>query len=283
MKNLLLNTFFNTALNTFKTAGQAQQFREQLDAINTKYYGNPLKKSKLFLYFADLLGTKNANQLTETLNEKIGTYDTDLSLQERINIATELAGFKAQQDGWSNSNFGRKNTSCQLFYRPIFDVTMLNDNEETTMTIYLFLYVDTTNSRTGKSHKVTLNACLGFGNDDIGVNDFNTGFSLSESVGSLFAYFNEFDLNHGKMTAIKETSDTISMLGCRGAIDNQNVFWSLCSGKLLSVLTESFQGLLNGDDLRVTSTPDAEPEGAFSDGYYNTFFTLTFSSLESAR
>lgn len=281
MKNVLLNTFFNTALNTFKTAGQAQQFREQLDAVNTKYYGNPLKKSKLFLYFADLLGTKSANQLTETLNEKIGTYDTTLSLCERINIATELAGFEAQNGEWANSNFGRKDMSCQLFYRPLFDVAMINDNEETTMTIYLFLYIDVKNSRTGKSQTVTLNACLGFGNDDIGVNDFNTGFQLSESVSSLFTYFNEFDCNYGQMTAIKETEDTTLMLGCRGAIDNQSVFWSLCSGKMLSVLTESFQGLLDGGELRVVSTSDAEPNGAFSDSYYNNFFTLAFSSLES--
>ncbi len=63
--------FFTTLVNALRTKDDAKALRQHMNDVNAKHFGNTQKPAKLFAYFADMMGTSNANKLSALLDEKV--------------------------------------------------------------------------------------------------------------------------------------------------------------------------------------------------------------------
>ena len=52
--------FFESLLNTISNESDAKAIKDHFNAVNAKYFGNPLKASNAYQYFTDLMGTRNS-------------------------------------------------------------------------------------------------------------------------------------------------------------------------------------------------------------------------------
>lgn len=77
--------FFTTLINTARHTDDAKALRAHMNAVNARHFGNGLKPAKLFAYFADMMGTANANKLTALLDDELSKRSTDTV--EKLNAA----------------------------------------------------------------------------------------------------------------------------------------------------------------------------------------------------
>lgn len=79
--------FFTALTRTLRTTDDAKSLRQHLNTVNARHFGNGLKPAKLFAYFADLMGTANANKLTALLAAHTGPFDPAQDVVSRIDAA----------------------------------------------------------------------------------------------------------------------------------------------------------------------------------------------------
>lgn len=76
----LSNRFFNALTSSINSSAEVKSLKEHINQVNAQYFGNGLKASRLHAYFADLMGTQNANKLTQQIKGAVDVKRTPLEL-----------------------------------------------------------------------------------------------------------------------------------------------------------------------------------------------------------
>jgi hypothetical protein len=275
--NAIAQRFFNTLIQTLSTPSDAKSLREHIGEVNAKHFGNTQKANKLFMYFADLMGTRNANTLAKALNEKFGSCDTSLPLQERVSMMLVSAGFKPKSaQNWMDMEYDAHKIKAGGFNFPLVALRTSREGEqEQYCYLSCSLYVDITLE---PFSRVACVANLVMHNHEGDVYNLPDGWDISESCGGLsdlLGIYKDKKGNGLKLNGFKASDELLAICPAKPDIEREDQFWLFASGVMLQHVTGALSGL-NANESNVIGIPDGNPIGGFFDMNSHTFFQVEY-------
>lgn len=270
--------FFESLLNTISNESDAKAIKDHLNAVNTKYFGNPLKASKAFQYFTDLMGTRNSQALSKVLKEAVGPFDQSVPLHERVGTAIEQAGFIPTQSGWSKITYDPKEFYTEIYRFPLAHATTDGTEDgETSFTFSMLLYFKVTPDN---GNEIEITAALGMYNAEMGIIELPQEYNISDDFGGVDAMFDSYidaevgaeRSDYGSLESMEASDAITQLLGVRHSMSSEDNFWAMVSGIMLSHVTQALSPVADG--FALVQDDDDQPVGGFSDMAYHTFFKL---------
>ena len=270
--------FFESLLNTISNESDAKAIKDHFNAVNAKYFGNPLKASKAYQYFTDLMGTRNSQVLSKVLKEAVGPFDQSVPLHERIGAAIEQSGFIPTQSGWSRITYDPKDYYTEVYRFPLAHATTDGSADgETNFTFSMLLYFKVTPDN---GNEIEITAALGMYNSEMGIIELPKNYNISDDFGGIDGMFESYidgavgveESGYGFLESIAPSDEITQLLGVRHSMASEDNFWAMVSGVMLSHVTQALSPVIDGFTL--VQDDDDQPVGGFSDMAYHTFFKL---------
>ena len=200
----MMNTpklFFTTLVNALRTKDDAKALRQHMNDVNAKHFGNTQKPAKLFAYFADMMGTSNANRLSALLDEKVSdNFDDPASFIDVL--LTPIMSRAARVGEVGRVISGSDPVPCWFINLPLLTIktTGYSDYPEKT-TCYLGVIINVEYSRA--LGKLIVDATLALF-DDTDLSACDIGYEVElETQNDITEYFSsEMEMGFGQATSI---------------------------------------------------------------------------------